>query len=142
MPDTIFLVGFDPEARARIRVALPARHDIVELDTAEAVLDRLATVRPDAVILHFPVPFRDGRSLTAVLRRDPRTATIPIVAVSRWAWRRTRQTAARLGCTAFVALDAPTMELRRVLRRGLRTLDPGLRRPGAAGTVRAGSNVA
>lgn len=142
LPDTIFLVGFDAEARARIRAASPARHDIVELDTAEAALDRLATLRPDAVILHFPVPVRDGRSLTAVLRQDPRTSTIPILAVSRWSWRRTRETASRLGCTAFVALDAPTVELRQVLRRWLPTPRRAARAFATGAADLGGSNVA
>jgi two-component system, cell cycle response regulator DivK len=138
----IFLVGFDSEAGARIAAALPARHDVVELGTAEAALARLDVGLPDAVVVNFPVPCRDGRALTAVLRQDPRTRALPILAVSRWSWHRTRETATRLGCTAFVAMDAPDAELRQALRRVLR--EPALRpRPLApAGSDCAGSDVA
>jgi CheY-like chemotaxis protein len=135
LPETVFLVGFDVEARVRVRGALPPARHVVELTDAEAALEALERGRPDLVVLDFPQPFRDGRSLTRALRSDPRTADTPIVAVSGWDYRRTRETAMRLGCTAFVAAAASEEELRRVIRGAVP------RRAGAAEAL-AGANVA
>lgn len=135
MPDTLFLVGFDDEALVRVRRALPAARRVVELAGAEAALEALDRDRPDLVVLDYPQPFRDGRSLARALRSDPRTADVPIVAVSGWDYRRTRDTALRQGCTAFVAADVPEAELRRAIRGAVP------RRAGAAGAL-AGVNVA
>jgi CheY-like chemotaxis protein len=143
---TIYIVGFDEPGLARVRDALPPGHRSMELPGAEAALAALETSRPDAVVVNFPQPLRDGRSLTAALRSDPRTAAVPVVAVSGWNYRRTRETAVRLGCAAFLPADAPAVELERAFRRALGTridvLTGGvLVKADLTGAI-AGSNVA
>jgi two-component system, cell cycle response regulator DivK len=143
---TVYIVGFDEPGVDRVREALPAGHRVMVLPGAEAALAALETGRPDAVVVNFPQPLRDGRSLTAALRVDPRTAGVPVVAVSGWNYRRTRETAVRLGCVAFLPSDAPTADLERAFRRALGTrVDvPALGVPVKASLTGAiaGSNVA
>jgi DNA-binding NarL/FixJ family response regulator len=119
MNPTVFLVGLSDAHAARVRDVLDDAWVAVELDGAEAAMEALEEQRPDLVVLDFPRPFRDGRSLTAALRADVRTAETPIVAVSGWDYRRTRETAAALGCTAFVAASAGEEELGRAVRGAL-----------------------
>jgi two-component system, cell cycle response regulator DivK len=118
---TVYIVGFDEPGLARVRDALPSGHSVLELPGAEAALAALESSRPDAVVVNFPQPLRDGRSLTAALRSDPRTAGVPVVAVSGWNYRRTRETAVRLGCAAFLPADSTAVDLERAFRRALGT---------------------
>jgi CheY-like chemotaxis protein len=50
-------------------------------DGAEAV-DRARTLRPDVIVLDLSLPVMDGWEATRVLKSDPRTRAIPVIALS------------------------------------------------------------
>ena len=71
-------------------------------DAAEA-LREIRRGRPAAVVIDFPYPTEARRCLSAVLKEDPETSSTPIVAYSTWDFPRTREKAAELGCSTFIA---------------------------------------
>lgn len=80
---SILVVDDDP-ALTRLMVAIlekPGRNILVAT-TAVAILDALASRRVDLVLLDVGLPDLDGRMVLASLRKNPLTATLPVVVIS------------------------------------------------------------
>jgi len=58
---------------------------------------------PSLVLLDMHLPGIDGMSLVRELREDPRTATLPVVAVTAHAMRGDRERFLAAGCTGYIA---------------------------------------
>jgi two-component system, cell cycle response regulator DivK len=58
---------------------------------------------PGMVLLDMHLPGIDGMSLVRELREDPRTATLPVVAVTAHAMRGDRERFLAGGCTGYIA---------------------------------------
>jgi two-component system, cell cycle response regulator DivK len=108
---SILLVGLDESRRDRVSAAVPAGFQVVAVDRADQALEAMARALPAAVVVDFPVPLRDGRLLTAVLKADPATAGVPVLAYTAWNYRRTRAAALSAGCAAVLGADASAHEV-------------------------------
>jgi two-component system cell cycle response regulator DivK len=84
-----------------------------------AVLDAVQRERPGMILLDLMMPGLDGFEVTRVLRADPRTAGIPIVAVSAMARPDDRDAALEAGCDEFVRKPFELDELEAVIRTHL-----------------------
>ena len=75
--------------------------------------------KPDVVVMDLQLPFMDGYQATEVLKADPETAHIPVVAVSVHSRDVDQARAQAVGCDSFLAKPCePTrlvQEIRRVL---------------------------
>ena len=88
------------------------RFDVVRtVATALEAAELAVELRPTIVITPFPAVTPSGELLTALLKRDPRTAACRIIAYSDWAWANTRAKALEEGCEAFVPTDGPIEDL-------------------------------
>lgn len=68
----------------------------------EPGLKIIAERLPDLVILDVQLPEIDGIEVTRRLRADPRTATIPIYALSSYAMEQDKQRALDAGCDLYL----------------------------------------
>ena len=93
--------------------------EVVEATTgAEAVA--LATYYcPAAVIMDLAMPVMDGLEATRCLKRDPRTAAVPVLMVTAHTSAEHRHAAQLAGCAAFLPKPAEPHELLSELRRVL-----------------------
>ena len=83
---------------------------------AEAVAKALA-LRPALIVMDLALPGMDGWSATRAIKTDPRTAAIPVVAMTGHA-RSDASTAARAaGCDAFLTKPCLPDEVVDVVRR-------------------------
>ncbi len=71
--------------------------------TAEEARAAWRTEVPRLVLLDMHLPGIDGMSLVRELREDPRTATLPVVAVTAHAMRGDRERFLAAGCTGYIA---------------------------------------
>ena len=76
-------------------------HVDVAIDGAEG-LQKARTTRYDLVIMDVKLPGLDGLSVTRMLKNDPRTAAIPVVALTAQAMKGDEQRALAAGCTAYI----------------------------------------
>jgi two-component system, cell cycle response regulator DivK len=77
---------------------------------------------PDLILMDLTMPLVDGLEATRMLKADPATAAIPIIALTAHAEREDRAAAETAGCVSFLAKPAAPNtvagEVRRVLQMG------------------------
>ena len=61
------------------------------------------TGQPDLILMDIQLPGMDGLEATALLKKDPATAAIPIIAVTAMVMRNDREKAVAAGCDAYIA---------------------------------------
>jgi len=104
------LIVEDNPANQLLAVAVLER-DGFEVRIAESGPDALRAIgesRPDLVLMDIQLPEMDGLSLTRILKADPATATIPVVAMSAHAMVTDRDQAIASGCAGFIAKPIDT----------------------------------
>ncbi|HWP18221.1 MAG TPA: ATP-binding protein [Burkholderiaceae bacterium] len=79
---TILLAEDNADMREYVRRLLAPRHRVVTAAHGGEALDLARRLRPDLVLTDVMMPVLDGFALVERLRRDPVTATIPIVMLS------------------------------------------------------------
>jgi DNA-binding response OmpR family regulator len=65
-------------------------------------LKKARTLAPDLILLDLMLPELDGFAVCEILRRDPLTATIPIVILTAWSSELARLTVLHAGANAFL----------------------------------------
>lgn len=71
-------------------------------DGAEGV--RLAReAHPDVVLMDISIPVIDGWSATSMLKEDPDTTSIPVIALTAHALPEDREKSAEVGCDGYLA---------------------------------------
>ena len=79
-------------------------------DGAEGI-DIARRERPDLIFMDLQLPSVDGFAATGLLKRDPHTAHIPIIAVTAYAMKGDREKALEAGCDGYISKPFNTREL-------------------------------
>lgn len=114
---TILLVEDHPMNRKLVRDILLFQFDVDEAVSAEAAEEYLRTRRPDLILLDIQLPGMDGLTFMRLLKSDPATADIPIVALSAHAMNRDIELAREAGCVDYITkpiTDDPFTFLERI----------------------------
>ena len=80
-----------------------AAHSVLCAVDAEAGLMVARRALPDLILMDIQLPGMDGLAATAILKRDPMTAAIPVVALSAMAMKEDREKSRQAGCDAYIA---------------------------------------
>ena len=92
------------------------------VDTAgssKEVLESVNVRRPALILMDIQLPGQDGLALTRQLKADPRTATIPIVALTAHAMPGDREEAIDAGCIDYLSKPIDTRALGGQVRNAL-----------------------
>jgi two-component system alkaline phosphatase synthesis response regulator PhoP len=90
---------------------LRAGHTVTTAANGWEALDCIRRERPDLILLDLMLPDLDGFGVCEILRRDPRTATIPIIIVSAWASDDSRNLGLELGALDYLTKPFSPPEL-------------------------------
>ncbi|MDQ1701855.1 MAG: two-component system, cell cycle response regulator DivK [Frankiaceae bacterium] len=66
---------------------------------------------PDLILMDVQLPGMDGLAATALLKRDPRTAGIPVIALTAMAMKDDEEKSQLAGCEAYIAKPLRYREL-------------------------------
>lgn len=88
-----------------------AGHAVSTAATGTEALTEIARQRPDLILLDLMLPDLDGFSVCEILRRDPATATIPIIIISAWASSDSRNLGLELGALDYLTKPFSPREL-------------------------------
>jgi signal transduction histidine kinase len=126
----ILLIDDSNDIRALVRLLLEqGGHAVVEADEGYLGLELARTRRPDLVLTDLALPGLSGWDIARMLKSDPKTAEIPVVALTAHAMRGDRERAIALGCDGFIVKPIDDERFEPTIRGFLRG---GARRPGLA----------
>jgi two-component system cell cycle response regulator DivK len=77
---------------------------------------------PDLILMDLTMPVIDGLSATRILKEDPRTSGIPIIALTAHTGHDDRAAAEAAGCVSFLAKPAAPAKVAGEVRRVLGTM--------------------
>jgi CheY-like chemotaxis protein len=87
-----------------VSVLLTVRgYDVRTAADAAQALEVLAGFAPAVILMDIQLPGMDGLELTRQLKADPRTSSIPIIAITAYAMKGDDQKALDAGCDAYVS---------------------------------------
>jgi two-component system, cell cycle response regulator DivK len=121
-PPTILLVEDNPDNRTIYGTIL--RHVgyiVAEAASGEEGLELARELMPALVLMDVAMPGIDGWEATRILKADPETAGIPVVALTAHAMTEDRRRAQEVGCDGY--LSKP-IEPRRVVEEVRRLVGP------------------
>ncbi len=94
-----------------------AGHDVLPAVDAETGLRLALTDQPDLILMDIQLPGMDGLAATAILKLDPATAAIPVIALSALAMKADRERSQTAGCDAYIVKPLRYKELYAVIDR-------------------------
>jgi len=122
-PSKVLVVDDDPEIVTFLSTLLELEGIESSVATsAAAALEQLAQARPDLVLLDIAMPDRDGIDLCKELKRDPRTAEVPVFVVSARPGKDVVERALAAGAEEFIRKPFENAELISRIRDRLSTL--------------------
>jgi two-component system, cell cycle response regulator DivK len=109
----ILVVEDNPANQLLVEAILLDRSYLVQFaSSAQEALASIADKRPDLILMDIQLPGQDGLSLTRLLKADPATTSIRIVAVSALAMVGDRQLSLNAGCIGHITKPFDTKMLR------------------------------
>lgn len=108
------ILAVDDETELTDLIAYTLRRAGHEVATAATGCEALAEIerqRPDLVLLDLMLPDLDGFGVCEILRRNPATATIPIIIISAWASTDSRNLGLELGALDYLTKPFSPREL-------------------------------
>jgi len=112
MKPKILVVDDEPDALDLIQYNLKAAgYDVVTADDGEEALKKARTTHPSLVILDVMLPEVDGLEVCKLLRREPATATVPIIMLTAKASEIDRVLGLELGADDYVTKPFSPREL-------------------------------
>lgn len=101
--ELILLVEDNEVNRRLVNVLLRSRnYRVVEAASAAEALHILRTERPDLILMDIQLPDDDGLDVTRMIKADPATHDIPVVAVTSYAMKGDREKALAVGCVGYI----------------------------------------
>ena len=88
-----------------------AGHTVLPALDAETGLRIARTERPDLILMDIQLPGMDGLTATTLLKGDPATAGIPVVALSALAMKTDEERSQAAGCDAYLVKPLRYQEL-------------------------------
>ena len=103
----------DDPASMRLACLLLAKvgHTALCAVNAESGLTLARSDQPDLILMDTRLPGMDGLAATALLKKDPSTAAIPVIALTAMATKEDQEKSRMAGCGAYVAKPLRYQEL-------------------------------
>ena len=116
----ILIADDSPALREMVREMLGALgHEVVDAANGSEALQRLQESRPDLILLDLQMPALDGVTTLQHIRRDPRFARLPVIALTALAMTGDRQQALDAGFDDYLSKPVSMAQLSKYVERHL-----------------------
>ena len=90
----------------------PRGYETLQAATGKEAIEKAIAAQPSLIVLDFSLPDMNGADVARAIKKDQRTAHIPIVGWSAYFGERWREEALRAGMVAYMEkpLSAPVIE--------------------------------
>ena len=92
-------------------------YNVIEAENGVDAVRMARTGRPDIILMDISMPLMDGYEATRVLKADPETQKIPIIAVTAHAMVTDRQAAQEAGCDDYISKPVEPQGIRSAVER-------------------------
>lgn len=86
-------------------------HTVLRAVDAETGLTLARANQPDLILMDVQLPGMDGLTATALLKVDPATVAIPVIALTSMAMKNDQEKSRSAGCDAYIAKPLRYQEL-------------------------------
>ncbi len=113
----VILIVEDNEANMRLArlLLVNAGHSVLWAADAESGLTLAREKQPALILMDIQLPGMDGLAATSLLKQDPHTAHIPVIALTAMAMKEDRDKTLRAGCDAYIIKPLRYKELYQVI---------------------------
>ena len=121
MPGERILIVDDNATNLKLVAYLMKAHgyDVVTALDAEFAIDAIRSNRPDVILMDIQLPGIDGLELTRILKADPETRDIIVIAVTAYAMKGDQDKALAVGCDDYITKPIDTRALPETIARHL-----------------------
>jgi len=117
-PTVLLVEDNDDNLRIYSTILNYAGYHVLEATDGEAGLETARSGQPDLILMDVSIPKIDGWEVTRILKSDPATATIPVIALTAHALSSDRERADEIGFDGYIPKPAePRLVLAEVERR-------------------------
>ena len=109
-----------PSRELLTEILLEWGYEVAQASNGVEALEQIEQMRPDLVLLDIQMPLLDGFGVIARIRSDPRSAALPVVAISAYAMRDDSRRICSAGFDAHVAKPLDFEVLRVLLQEHFR----------------------
>jgi len=88
-----------------------AGHTVLCAVDAETGLTIARACHPDLILMDIQLPGMDGLAATALLKQDPATVRVPVIALTAMAMKEDQEKTRNAGCDAYIAKPLRYQEL-------------------------------
>jgi CheY-like chemotaxis protein len=114
----ILIVDDTASSRELLRTVLENQgYQVSEAADGDDALEKARSEGPDLILLDLQMPVRNGYEVLDELRRDPRFASVPVVAVTASAMQGDREKALAAGFNGYLTKPLPLNNLRSEIQR-------------------------
>ena len=101
-----------------------AGHSVLCAVDAETGLTMARACHPDLILMDIQLPGMDGLAATALLKQDPATIAIPVIALTAMAMKEDQEKTKVAGCDAYIAKPLRYQELYAAIENLLAKAEP------------------
>ena len=103
MAGLILIVEDDDKTLKLLRDMLQAHgYRVIEATSGREAIERAVKEKPDLITMDLQLPVMNGLDATRVIKTDPATRNIPVIAITASAMKGQEQVALEAGCDAYV----------------------------------------
>ncbi len=120
MSKRILVVEDQEDNRQIVRDLLTANdYEMTEAENGQEALAAVAKDRPDLILMDIQLPLMDGYEATRRIKADPSLSSIPVIAVTSYAFSGDEEKAREAGCNDSVSKPYSPLQLLAKIRQYL-----------------------
>lgn len=83
-------------------------HSVLQASSGSEMLGHLKEHTPDLILMDIQLPGMDGLELTRIIRSDPKTKAIPVIALTAHAMKGDEERILEQGCSGYISKPIET----------------------------------
>jgi CheY-like chemotaxis protein len=103
MKKKILIVEDNDDAREIMNLFITKMgYDALKAKSSNEAISMAEAEKPDLILMDMELPDLDGVKTTAILRQNPKTSHVPVVALTAWMSERWQEEASKVGIVTYL----------------------------------------
>ncbi len=116
---TLIIADDEPTIRLLVSSILGKSYNMLTAADGQEVLDTVSQNKPDLILMDIMMPTMDGYSACASLKKDPRTADIPVVMLTVVGHELNKVLAEQMGADGYITKPFNSQDLKDMVKKHL-----------------------